>query len=226
VFVFGVGHMMIEEPFAITGKPFATPLGDVDVAADSVARIVAAAGEAILEEEIAHRDEHSIEFQALALRRRFGAAPVRIVPLLCSGFHELVRYERRPADEPRIEGPLAAIAAEAARLEADGVRVAHVAAVDFSHVGARFGDALDLDATLLAEIERQDRAAIDAALTGDADTWFDAIAAHDDSTRICGFAAMYAMLRVARPGAGRLLGYEQSVEPGGSVVTYASLVWP
>ena len=38
-----------------------------------------------------------------------------------------------------------------------------------------------------------------------------AIAAHGDSTRICGFAAMYAMLRVAEPGAGRLLAYEQSL---------------
>ena len=226
VFVFGVGHMMLEEPFAITAKPFATPLGTVDVATDSVARIVAACGDSILTEEIAHRDEHSIEFQALALRRRFGAKPVQIVPLLCSGFHNLVRFERRPAEEPRIESVLAAVSAEAARLEREGVKVAFVAGVDLSHVGARFGDAIDLDAGALAGIEKHDRAAIAAALTGDAEAWFAAVAAHSDSTRICGFAAMYAMLRTARPGAGRLLGYEQSVEPGGSVVTYASLVWP
>ncbi len=226
VFVFGVGHMMVEEPFAITTKPFATPLGTVAVATDSVERIVAAAGDAILLEEIAHRDEHSIEFQALALRRRFGAKDVGVVPLLCSGFHGLVRYERRPAEEPRIEGVLAAVSAEAERLQAAGVRVAFVAGVDLSHVGARFGDDFELDAAMLAEIEKVDRAAIDAALTGDAEAWFDAVAAHGDSTRICGFAATYAMLRVARPGAGRLLGYEQSVEPGGSVVTYASMVWP
>ena len=226
VFVFGVGHMMLEEPFAITTKPFATPLGTVAVATESVDRIVAAAGDAILIEEIAHRDEHSIEFQALAMRRRFGARDVRVVPILCSGFHGLVRFERRPAEEPRIEGVLAAVAAEAERLAASGVRVAFVAGVDFSHVGARFGDEIELDAAALAEIEKVDRAAIDAALTGDAEAWFDAVATHGDSTRICGFAATYAMLRVARPGAGRLLGYEQSVEPGGSVVTYASMVWP
>ncbi len=226
VFVFGVGHMMLEEPFAITAKPFATPLGTVDVAVDSVERIVAATSPAILEEEIAHRDEHSIEFQALALRRHLAARTPKIVPILCSGFHALVRFERRPADEPRVADTLAAIDAEAARLAAAGQRVAFVAGVDLSHVGARFGDAIDLDTAALADIEKTDRAAIAAALTGDAEAWFDAVAAHSDSTRICGFAAMYAMLHVARPGAGRLLGYEQSVEPGGSVVTYASLVWP
>ncbi len=226
VFVFGVGHMMLEEPFAITAKPFATPLGTVEVATDSVERIVAATSPAILAEEVAHRDEHSIEFQALALRRHLPARTPKIVPILCSGFHALVRFERRPGDEPHIADVLAAIDAESARLAAAGQRVAFVAGVDLSHMGARFGDAIDLDAETLGGIEQTDRAAIAAALTGDAEAWFDAIAAHGDSTRICGFAAMYAMLRVARPGAGRLLGYEQSVEPGGSVVTYASLVWP
>jgi AmmeMemoRadiSam system protein B len=107
-------------------------------------------------------------------------------------------------------------------------------------VGARFGDALELDAAALADIEAKDRAAIAAALTGDAEAWFDAIAAHGDSTRICGFAPMYMMLRAARPGAGRLLAYEQSLEPavalepgaeasgaeGPSVVTYASIAYP
>jgi AmmeMemoRadiSam system protein B len=218
--------MMIEESFAITAKPFATPLGTVAVAGESVGRIVAAAGDAILSEEIAHRDEHSIEFQALAMRRRFGAANVGVVPILCSGFHELLRYERRPVEEPRIEGAIAAIEAEAARLQEAGVRVTFVAGVDLSHVGARFGDQVELDAEALAEVEKVDRAAIDAALAGDAEAWFDAVAGHGDSTRICGFAATYTMLRVARPGRGRLLGYEQSVEPGGSVVTYASMVWP
>ena len=226
VFVFGVGHMLLEQPFAITDKPFETPLGRVDVDRDTVAAIAQAAGPELLAEELAHRDEHSIEFQAVELRRRFGTRTPRIVPILCGGFHGLVRYERRPAEEPLIEGVIAAVAAAAARLTAAGTRVAYVAGVDLAHVGARFGDTTELDAAALADIETKDRAALAAALTGDAEAWFDAIAAHGDSTRICGFAAMYAMLRVAQPGTGRLLAYEQSLEEGGSVVTYASIAWP
>ena len=54
---------------------------------------------------------------------------------------------------------------------------------------------------------------------------FESIAAHQDSTRICGFAPTYMMLRTARPEAGQLLAYEPSLEEGGSVVTYASVAW-
>jgi len=191
-----------------------------------VRALEAACGPSITAEEMAHRDEHSIEFQALLLKRRFGDAPLQIVPLLCGGFHGLVRYERKPTEEPRVETLAAALIAEAERLERAGRRVLFVAGVDLSHVGARFGDALDMDEKTLKDIETKDRAAIDAALTGDAAAWFDAVAAHGDSTRICGFAPMYMMLRAARPGPGRLLAYEQSLEENASVVTYASLAWP
>jgi AmmeMemoRadiSam system protein B len=100
----------------------------------------------------------------------------------------------------------------------------YVAGVDFSHVGPRFGDR-ELDEAMKQEIEALDRQAIDAALTGDPEAWYDAIASHDDSTRVCGFAPTYAMLRCAAPGAGRLLRYEQSNEPDTSVVTIAAMVW-
>ena len=225
-FVFGTGHGMLEEPFAITAKPFETPLGRVETDVETVRALEAACGPALSAEEMAHRDEHSIEFQALLLKRRFGDAPLSIVPLLCGGFHGLVRYEKKPTEEPRVETLAAALIAEAERLVRAGRRVLFVAGVDLSHVGARFGDALDMDEPTLKDIEAKDKAAIDAALTGDAAAWFDAIAAHGDSTRICGFAPMYMMLRAARPGPGRLLAYEQSLEESASVVTYASLAWP
>jgi AmmeMemoRadiSam system protein B len=225
-FVFGTGHTMVEEPFAITNKPFDTPLGRVDVAEDVVAAIEERCGPSLTADELAHRDEHSIEFQAVALRHRLGAKPFRIVPILCGGFHALLRADKRPADEPKVETLLAAVDEQAQALVARGRRVCFVAGIDLSHVGTRFGDAIDLDQETMADIEKQDRAALDAAVAGDAEGWFDAIAAHGDSTRICGFAAQYAMLRAARPGQGRLLAYEPSPEEGGSVVTYAAVAWP
>jgi predicted class III extradiol MEMO1 family dioxygenase len=93
-------------------------------------------------------------------------------------------------------------------------------------VGARFGDPDPLDQEMLEAIRQIDEAALAAAATGNADTWFDAIAAHADSTRVCGYSATFAMLAAARPGPGALLRYEQSLEEGGSVVTCATLAWP
>ena len=56
--------------------------------------------------------------------------------------------------------------------------------------------------------------------------FLDSIAEHDDSSRICGFAPNYAMLRCAMPGAGRLLHYEQSAEKDSTIVSVAAMVWP
>jgi len=106
-----------------------------------------------------------------------------------------------------------------------GGTTVHVAAVDLSHVGKRFGDPA-VDERTLGEVEAKDRGAMDAAVRGDADGWYQAIAAHGDSTRVCGWGATYAMLRCAEPGAGRLLHYEQSREEGGSLVSVAAMVWP
>ena len=54
---------------------------------------------------------------------------------------------------------------------------------------------------------------------------FASIAAHEDSSRICGHAPVYAMLRCVAPGPGRLLHYEQSDEKDGSMVSVAAMAW-
>jgi AmmeMemoRadiSam system protein B len=100
-----------------------------------------------------------------------------------------------------------------------------VAAVDLSHVGPRFGDPRP-DDRVRGETETCDRAALDAALAGDAERWFDRVAEGADATRICGWGATYVALRCATPGAGRLLGYRQSPENDGTFVSIASAVWP
>jgi len=122
---------------------------------------------------------------------------------------------------PEFEAMIAAVRAAEARL---GGATVYLAGVDFSHAGPRFGDP-PLDEAVRAEIERHDRAAIEAARAGDAEAWFESIAAHQDSTRICGFAPVYAMLRCAEVRDGRLLRYEASNEPDGSTVTCAAMVW-
>jgi len=101
----------------------------------------------------------------------------------------------------------------------------YVAAVDLSHVGPRFGDPAT-DDRVRGEIESTDREALEAAKRGDADGWFDSIGRQGDSTRICGFAPTYALLRCAEPGEGRLLRYEQSLEDDDSLVSIAAMAWP
>jgi len=221
VVVFGTGHSLYEDLFALTRKTFETPLGKVPCDTAFVDAVAAELGEAAYHGELAHREEHSIEFQALYLRYRLGERPVTIVPILCGGFHSLLDAGRTPREVPEFEAMIAAVRAAEARL---GGATVYLAGVDFSHAGPRFGDP-PLDEAVRAEIERHDRAAIEAARAGDAEAWFESIAAHQDSTRICGFAPVYAMLRCAEVRDGRLLRYEASNEPDGSTVTCAAMVW-
>ena len=225
VVLFGTGHALYDRIVALTDKTIRTPLGDLLCDRDAVARVAERVGEAAFDEETAFRFEHSIEFPALYLQYRYGAHS-KLLPILCGGFHRLLLEGRRPQDDPPLAATIAAVQDEIDRARAAGRRVACLAAVDLSHVGARFGDPDPLDAEMLDAIRQIDEAALEAGCSGNAETWFDAVGDHGDSTRMCGYSAMYALLAVARPAPGTLLRYEQSTEPGGSVVTCASLAWP
>jgi AmmeMemoRadiSam system protein B len=221
VVVWGVGHQLLGDLFALTRKHFETPLGQVRCDTAFVDAVAARLGDDAWRGELAHRDEHSIEFASIYLRRRFGDR-VRIVPILVGSFHALLEDERGPREVPAFEALIEAV--RAAERELPGATV-HVASVDLSHIGVRFGDPVP-DERTLAEVEAQDRTALDAAGRGDAEGWYTTIAKHDDSTRVCGWGATYAMLRAAEPGAGRLLRYEGSKEEGGSLVSIAAMAWP
>ena len=222
VVVFGTGHNLGDAYVALTRKRFETPLGTVPCDTAFVDRVAAALGTEAYRRELVHRDEHSIEFQVLYLQRRLGNRPWTLVPILCGGFHRLLDERKTPREEPVIETLIEAVRGAEAAL---GGPTLYVAGVDFSHVGPRFGDA-PLDAEGSELVRTTDERAIGAAATGDADTWFQAIADVDDGTRICGFAPTYCMLRAAAPGEGRPLMYAESAEPDGTIVTVAAMAWP
>jgi len=222
VVVFGTGHGLGEDFVALTRKHFETPLGQAPCDTAFVDLVAERLGAEAYKRELVHRDEHSIEFQVVYLQRRLRGRRFTLVPILCGAFHRLLDDRRLPRDEPVIETLVAAVREAESKL---GGRTLHVAGIDFSHVGPRFGDP-PLDEAASEFVRRTDEQAISAAASGDADAWFEAIAGADDATRICGFAPTYCMLRAAAPGAGRALQYAPSVEPDGSVVTVAAMVWP
>jgi len=230
VVILGTGHSLHGELFALTRKHFQTPLGKLDCDTAFVDELADALGDDPYRAELAHRDEHSIEFQVLYLQRRLGGRPVKIVPILCGGFGALLEQGLKPREDEHVERFIAALRATAAQRRGDTL---YVAAIDLSHVGPRFDPREGrLDDRTRREVEEKDRAALAAAQRGDADGWFEAIAAHDDSTRICGLAPTYLLLRTsgalpeAGLGDGRLLRYQQSDEPDGSMVSTAAMVWP
>lgn len=222
VVIFGTGHELLGDLYALTRKHFETPIGKAICDVAFVDAVAAQLGDSAYHSELSHQHEHSIEFAAVYLLRRLRGRPFTIVPILCGGFHALLEEGRAPRQSEAFEALLTAVREVAAK--ASG-RTIYLGGVDLSHVGPRFGDP-GTDDRVRGEVGKSDQEALEAARIGDAEGWFEAVARHSDSTRICGLAPTYALLRCAEPGEGRLLRYEQTFEEDESMVTIAAMVWP
>ena len=222
--VLGTAHAGCDGLFGLTRKGYDTPLGavpcDVDLVEDVVRRCD---GEEWFSGELAHRTEHSVEFQAVWLRHLFPEADdLRIVPVLCGSFQPWVAGGGLPGDDPRVA---AFVDALRGALADRGEPAVVVAGADLAHVGPRFGDPAPPSEASLERLAEQDGASLDHVCRGDADAFFRDVAADGDSRRICGLASIYLALRVVGPVRGEVLQYGQAEDPAGpSAVSFAALV--
>jgi len=203
--VLGTCHGPMTQPFAVCAKGYDTPLGAVPTDEALVDALRAACPWAF-DDELAHRQEHSIEFQAVFLRHLFHDRPLRMVPILVDGLHRHLVTGSDPAGDERIEAFLTVLQEAIARL---GRTVCFIAAVDLSHVGRHFGDADTLTDERLSAVAASDGTLLDALRTGDAAAFYRAWAATGDATRVCGAAPLYAFRRLIDGVAGDLLAYRQ-----------------
>ncbi len=224
--VFGTAHAGLDgHPFALTRKPYDTPLGPVPVDDEVVQALTRRAPGELFSAELAHRAEHSIEFQAVCLRylahRLWGRDDVRVVPILTSFVHECLTRGRDPATEPAVAGVLDALRETMAAVPR---RYCLVAGADLAHVGPRFGDAEPVSPARLAQVEAEDRALLSLVTSVDAGGFFASVAVDGDSRRTCGLSPIYALLATLPAGRGRLLRYGQWPDPQGTV-TFASVAF-
>jgi AmmeMemoRadiSam system protein B len=228
--VLGTAHAGLDgHAFAATRKAYMTPFGPVEVDGEVLDALACRWPEDLFAAELAHRTEHSIEFQAVWLAylhrdlqgTRAGRGPVRIVPLLTSFVHECLARGVAPGDDPRIVRMLDAIRDTMAAVPR---RYCLIAGADLAHVGPRFGDPERVSPARLARIEADDRALLSLVTAADPGGFFAAVRADGDSRRICGLSPIYALLATLPGGRGRLLRYGQWPDPDGTV-TFASLAF-
>jgi MEMO1 family protein len=195
--VLGTAHATPPHLFTLTRLDSDTPLGPVRTDQAVVARLAAELGEAeLFDDELAHREEHSIELQLVVLAHLV-KRPFTVLPVLCSSISDL----------PDPEGATAPFLAALRRAVA-GRRVCYVAAADLAHVGPRYGDPLPPSTRQLARLASDDRETLAALCAGDAAAFHRDAVRDDQRRRICGIAPIYAGLRASgvRP---TLLHYEQ-----------------
>jgi AmmeMemoRadiSam system protein B len=221
--VLGTCHAGMADPFAVTLKPYDTPLGPVPVDREFYDALSRRAGQDLLASEPAHRAEHSIEFQAVMLQHIVGRRrPFAILPVLASYLHESLLSGGDPEADPRVPRFVDALRETMA---ASSRRVCLVAGVDLAHVGPRFGDPKRNTATSLARVERDDRAMLESVVEVDARGFYGGVAADHDARRICGLSPIYTLLRLLPEARGRLLRYTQWPDPQGAV-TFCAVTFP
>ncbi len=222
VVILGTSHYGAgPELFSATRKNYATPFGAVQTDSAFIDRLAARYSGDLFADEMLHRGEHSIEFQALFLAYAFGIRGYQVVPILVSSFHEMVASGITPARDSRVESFLAALRTE---LEAENRRVVILSGVDFAHVGRKFGDEFAADSAVAERVQRQDLGLIEIIKRGDPDGFFADILKDRDARRICGLSPMYTQLELLRGRSARLLKYGIAMEPQSeSAVSFASL---
>jgi MEMO1 family protein len=221
--VLGTDHNGDGARYSLTCKPFDTPLGPVATDADVVETVARRAGTAMLQAELNHRREHSIEFQAVVLRyladcRGGGPAPP-MLPILCGFFYQALASEADPAADQFLADLCGAI-----REAVAGRRVVWIAAADLAHVGPHFGDPRPLQASDLKALGEHDAALLATVTAGDAAAFYRLLAEERDRRRVCGLPPIYTMLRLCGKARGEVLGYEQCPADDGSRVSVAAVV--
>lgn len=222
--VLGTGHMGTGRLFALTRKDFATPLGALPADQDFIDDLAGEVGEGCFQDELSHRAEHSIEFQAVLLHLLIGRDhPISLVPILCGSLREFVLNGGSPMQDPLLRGFVAGLRKAMAGQRKRKKKVCVIASVDLAHVGPRFGDPEPVDPERLAATQRKDQEMLGRVQTRDPEAFFDFVREEKDRRNVCGLTAIYTLLHVLKSREVRLLKYGVAPDPQGTV-TFASLL--
>ncbi len=220
--ILGVAHHGDGACFIATSKDFETPLGPVSTDRETLQRWEEEAGLPLCDGELAHRVEHSIEFQ-LPFLQYVNNRPFQILPVLCGPLEPLLHAGTEPGQVPELARLLEGLAAAIGRTEK---RVQFVLSVDLSHVGPKFGDADAIRDEQAAQVRARDAELLACAEGVDADAWFAHFAGDKNARRVDAGLAVYTFLSLLRRGQGTMLGYDQDRQPEtDSMVSYASMAF-
>ncbi len=222
--ILGVAHQYCRRRFVLTRKDFETPLGVVPTDRAYIDGLVDLAGRDLFDDELAHRTEHSIEFQVVFLQYLLGGRrDFTIVPILVGSFHDLMERGIDPIDDPDVRRFIDALRSVESGHDR---KVAYIGGIDLCHVGPEFGDANPVDPPLQEQIRLFDGQMLDRAAAGDAEGWFKTAGAVGNRWRVCGLAATYTFLHAIGPARGKLLKYDQALDDRRTCcVSFASMAF-
>ncbi|HEY3198106.1 MAG TPA: AmmeMemoRadiSam system protein B [Nitrospirales bacterium] len=222
--ILGAARGIINTLFACTDKNFETPLGTVHTDREFARLFRQHGGEPFYEEEIAHRNDHAIEFQTLFLQHVFGGKkPFTIVPVLCSFSHMHFSHPDLVQQGERIPEFIGALKKT---LESLGKDVCFIVSGDLAHIGMRYGDPRPPTDFQFNKTMQADLAMLKHAEKGDARGFLEFIQREDDARRIGILPPLYTMLNLLNAANGAVLRYDRAtVDQYNSTVTYCAMAY-
>lgn len=213
-------HAGMESLFALTDKDFDTPLGTVSINKPILDYLKRQGGE-FFADDVAHEQEHALEFQLPFLLDAVGKQkPCTVVPILCGFSAQDLGEQAVRAGVDRLVDLLRHAFAEA------GVEPCLIASADLAHIGMRYGDSGPPTDFSFHRCMQQDLAMLKFVEELKPEEFASFIRKEGDSRRITGFASIYTLLRLITAEAGQVLRYDRGItDQYNSTATYASMVF-
>lgn len=228
--ILGVAHQGAGDGlYHLTLKSFETPLGEVKVERSIAEKLQGSSDTDPALGEYLHRNEHSVEFQAVLLQSLLKERAKRefeIVPVLCGPIEPFLPTEDEdgsdPREDARFKGFVSTLREE---LDKSNRKWCILASVDLSHVGPKFGDMTPMTERLLLPVARGDRRLLEPLERVDADAFYNEIYRTKNSRHVDAVMAVLTLLAAGKDlfKTGRLLHYDQMLEGQSRAVSFASL---
>jgi hypothetical protein len=218
--IIGTANAGLENLFAVTDKDFETPIGVVRTDKTILERLKASAPE-FFAEDVAHAQEHAIEFQLPFLQTNPGATkPWTMVPIL-SSFSAMSLGD--PTVRVFVDRFLAALRDTIA---ASGKTACVIAAAELAHLGMRYGDSAPPTDFSFHRSMQYDLEMLKFAEDLKPEEFAGYIRKEKDQRRISGFSPIYSLLRLIQAEKGQVLRYDRGItDQYNSTVTYASMAY-
>ncbi len=213
-------------PINLTRKHFQSPLGVIPTDIAYVDRIVEQLGDWVFEDEVvAHFPEHSVELEAVMLHfLRPRENDFRIVPIVLGNIEKEMRSGHPGEEIATLKKILGALQkAQAGANEP----ICYLLSGDLAHIGPKFNDSIKLDSNRIVSSRKLDEKVLDRLLTGSADHFLSQVASEKNARNICGVAPFWYGLKLAGDRPGKLLHYQQYVDPKWhESVSFTSVAYP
>ncbi len=216
VIMLGTCHTTLKAPFAPTRKDYLTPFGRLPTHRDFVEALNAKAWGNLLDEEMSHLAEPSLEFQSIFLSHVYPEDRFKVVPILCGN----------SPDNPDEEGAFLRVLSDLMDQFGRG-RVLIVVSADLARAGVRYGDEAPLSPDLLDDIESQDRSLLRRVLAGEGAELRLDLQKDKRRKKARGWTPVQALMSLVNNPEGELIRYEACVDDDrNQAVTLAAVSFP